>query len=267
MKKFFTIISTSMQMEFAYRFNFIMWRVRNVLRIFLVFFLWDAIYSSPDRILFGYSRAQMMTYVFGLIIVNAFVRSNRSGDVAGDISSGRINVDLLRPVNYFYYWFTRDISSKILNLGFAAIEAALLFFLLKPEFFLQTNPFTWIFFILALFLAMIVYFLITFLTSALPLWHPEIAWGARFLFGMIFVEFLSGALFPLDVLPQSIQSVINWTPFPYLIFFPIQVYLGKVGGIVLLKGLLVTGAWVGILWVTLNRIWEKGLKTYQAYGM
>ena len=102
--------------------------------------------------------------------------------------------------------------------------------------------------------------------NAIPFWAPEMGWGGHFLVTVIMVEFLSGALFPLDILPASLQNVLNFTPFPYLIFFPLQVYLGKITGFLLFKGIFISTIWIFILWFFMNWIWKKGFKVYQAYG-
>ena len=266
MKKYLSVFRISFQQEFAYRANFVMWRVRNVLRIFLVFFLWDSIFSDPGRTLFGYDRSKILTYVFGILIVRAFVLSARAADVAGEIANGDLSNYLLKPVSYFKYWLTRDLSSKVLNMGFAGVEALLLFFVLKPPFFIQTQMAPLVIFAASLFLAMFIYFTLLFITSAVPFWMPEMAWGAHFLMTVIFIEFLSGALFPLDILPKGIQTVLSYTPFPYLLFFPLQVYLGRVVGAEALKGILVSGVWLVILWFAMNAIWKRGLKAYQSHG-
>ena len=266
MAKYLTIFKISLQQEFVYRASFIMWRVRNVLQIFLVFFLWDAVFSQNDRFIFGYDRGKILTYVFGLLIIRAAVLSARAVDVAGEVSRGDLSNYLLKPVDYFKYWLTRDFSSKILNLGFAAVEASLLYLILKPPFFLQTSPVFLFSFLLSLVLAIFIFFVLLFMTSAVPFWMPELAWGAQFLVVAIVVEFLSGALFPLDILPQTWLNILYLTPFPYLIFFPLQLYLGKVQGLAIVKGLLIAFGWSAILWFLLGKIWQRGLKVYQAYG-
>lgn len=266
MNKYLSIFRISFQEEFAYRLNFIMWRVRNVLQIFIAFFLWDTIFSDPDRVIFGYDRARILTYVFGLILVRAFVLSARAVDVAGEISRGELSNYLVKPVNYFKYWLTRDLSSKALNLSFAFVEAAVLYLLLKPPFFIQTNLLYVLGFLACVIVAMFIYFVLLFITSSVPFWAPEAAWGAHFLVTVIIVEFLSGALFPLDVLPSQIQTFLSYTPFPYLIFFPLQVYLGQVEVAELVKGLIIGFSWAVLLWFVMNFIWKKGLRVYQAYG-
>lgn len=264
--RYFAVFKISFRQEFAYRVSFIMWRVRNTLQVFVVFFLWDTVFSSQGREIFGYDRAQMLTYVFGLIIVRAFVLSARAADVAGHIARGDLSNYLVRPISYFKYWFTRDLSSKLLNIAFALVEASILFVILRPPFFIQTNPLSLLSFLLALALANLIFFLLLFIVNSIPFWAPEMGWGGHFLLTAILIEFLSGAIFPLDVLPSVIQSVLSYTPFPYLIFFPLQVYLGKVSTLVLIKGLTVSVVWVVVLWFAMKGVWKKGLKAYQAYG-
>ena len=266
MNKYLQVFKVSFQQEFVYRVNFIMWRVRNVLQIFLVFFLWDTVFADPDRVVFGYDRAEILTYVFGLLIVRGLVLSARSIEVSGEISRGDLSNYLLKPLNYFRYWLTRDVSSKVLNLVFAIGETTILYFLLKPPFFLQTSPISLVAFIIAILLSMFIFFVLLFITGSIPFWVPEAGWGSQFLFIAVFVEFLSGALFPLDVLPDVLQNVLNLTPFPYLIFFPLQVYLGRISGFALARGLLISAFWAVALWFVMNAIWRRGLKVYQAHG-
>jgi ABC-2 type transport system permease protein len=105
-----------------------------------------------------------------------------------------------------------------------------------------------------------------FLISSIPFWAPEIGWGSHFLVTVVIIESLSGSLFPINILPGVLQSIVMATPFPYLIYFPIEVYLGNIGGVALAGGLMVSIAWTGVLWFALNFVWQKGLKVYQAIG-
>ncbi len=265
MKKYLSVFNISFQQEFVYRLNFIMWRVRNILQIFLIFFLWDTIFSQPGRVVFGYDRAKILTYVFGLAIVRAIVTSSRIIDVAGEISDGTLSNYLLKPVSYFKYWFTRDIASKALNLIFAVFEITVLYFILKPPFFLQSNPFILVLFLVSLVEGILIYFFLLFIFDMFAMWYPEQAWAPIF-FLYIFVEFLGGGLFPLDILPAVIQKALYLTPFPYIYFMPLQAYLGKLGTAVSLQGVLVAGIWIIILAITLRKLWQAGLMVYKSEG-
>lgn len=236
------------------------------MQIALLFFLWDAVFRDPEREIFGYDRAKILTYVFGILIVKSFVLATRARDVAGEIGRGDLTNYLLKPVNYFYYWLSRDLSSKVLNLGFAFGEMLVLYLLLRPPFFVQTNFLYLVGFGVAVALAILLFFVIVFMVNFVPFWFPELAWGAQFMVIVVLVDFLSGGFFPLDILPQNLQGALDYTPFPYLVFFPLQIYLGKISSGVMFKGMLIAAGWLVILWWTMKKIWKKGLRVYGAYG-
>lgn len=121
-------------------------------------------------------------------------------------------------------------------------------------------------FVVSLAISIFIYFILTFMTNLIPFWIPEMAWGANFLFFAVIVEFLSGSVFPLDILPASLTKLLSYTPFPYLVFFPIEIYLGKVDVVSIIKGISISLIWAVALWFCFNSVWKKGLKTYQAYG-
>lgn len=243
-----------------------MWRIRNVIQIFITFFLWSTVFTDPGRQLFGYDKTKILTYVFGITIVKAFVLSSRAVDVAGDIARGDLSNYLIKPISYFKYWFTRDFSSKVLNLVFAIGEFIILFIILKPALLFQTDPVLLITFFLSISFAVFMFFCLLFMISSVPFWAPELGWGSQFLVIVILLEFLSGSLFPLDILPIVLQRIIMVTPFPYLLFFPVQVYLGKIEGYFLLSGMLISLSWSVLLYFAMKFIWNKGLKSYQAFG-
>lgn len=265
MRKYWTVFKISFQQEFAYKLNFIMWRVRNLFQIFLIFFLWDSVFANPGTVVFGYDRAKILTYVLGLVIVRAIVTSARIIDISGEISRGELANYLVRPVSYFKYWFTRDISSKVLNLTFAFFEVVLLFLLLHPPFYFQTNTILLLLTLVSLILSVVLYFVILFIFNLLTLWQPDQAWGINFLV-FIFVDFMGGGIFPLDILPSVVQKVLYATPFPYLIFAPLEIYLGKFDLPTAIRAISVSAIWLIVGIFTLKKMWSLGLKSYASEG-
>jgi ABC-2 type transport system permease protein len=265
MNKYLAIFKTSFQQEFAYPVNFVMWRIRNILTFFLTFFLWDTVYRNPNTNIFGYDRAKIMTYVFLVVFLRAIVVSAKTVNIAGEISDGKLSNYLLKPINFFYYWFTRDVASKVLNCLFAVVEVFILYLLFVPTFFSPQHVVTWFMFLVFLIIAIVLFFLLIFLFSSVPLWLPEQNWAPVFLFYTI-TEFLSGAFFPLDILPKFWQTIVYLTPFPYLIFVPSQIYLEKVDMGQTLFWLAVGVGWCIGLYVLLISVWKKGLKSYKSEG-
>lgn len=265
MKKYLSIFRISLEQEFVYKLNFVMWRVRNIVQILIFFFLWNAVFEGRQGELFGYDKSKILTYAFLLIIIRAVVLASKSTDVAGQIAGGELSNFLVKPVNYFKYWMTRDLSSKILNISFSLVEITTLFIILQPDIYLQTNILNLFLFLLSLIIGAFLFFCLLMLTNFVPFWSPESAWGAQFLVIVIVVEFLSGAFFPLDVFPELVFNLLKFTPFPYLIFVPIKIYLGADIGFVL-QSLLIGSFWAVVLWKLMNAVWLKGLKVYEGVG-
>jgi len=266
MKKYRQIFKISLMEEFAYRFNFLLWRLRNVIQILILFYFWNSVFSGQTNELFGYDRSRILTYVFGTLILRAIILSSRAVDAAGEIAGGDLTNMLLKPFNYFKYWFLRDASSKSLNLVCSAIEISVLFVCFRPQFYFQKDLRFWALFLIALALAVLLFFLILFLVNAVSFWMPENAWAAQFLFIGIILEFLAGGLFPLDILPPTALRIISFSPFYYLLFFPLQVYLGKVSFFSAFKGIILALIWLGLLFLGLKKVWHSGLKVYGAEG-
>lgn len=265
MNKYLSILKISLKQEFAYRINFILWRFRNTIQILVFFFLWDSVFTN-ESIYFGYSKEAILTYALLLVFVRSLVLSSKSNEMAGQIASGDLSNYLLKPINYFKYWITRDFVNKFLNLGFSVVEITILVLLLRPDVYIQSNFFTLFIFTIFIVIAIFLFFNLLLLTNFVPFWAPETAWGAQFLMIVIIVEFLSGSFFPLDVLPKSVFDILKFTPFPYLVYVPIKIYLGGFNNNFIAFSLIVSLFWSVILWFFVKRVWIKGLKVYEAYG-
>lgn len=264
MQKYLTIFSVSWQNGFVYRLNFILWRIRAVIVILAVYFLWAALFES-NKVLFGYTKEQMLTYVFLVLILRSIIMSLKSFDISGEIQDGKLSNYLIKPMNYHLYWFAVDVSDKLLNILFSILEVIILYFVLKPPIFIQTDPMTLLFFAVAVLSAMLLYFILGNASSNLSFWLPGNAWGFWFLL-FIFVELLGGVTFPLDVLPAAIYKLVMFLPFPYLIYFPANVYLGEIQGGALLQGFAVMAFWITVLIFVVRLEWKKGIVIYEAQG-
>ena len=200
-KKYLQIFRISFAQEFAYKVNFIMWRVRNVIQVLIAYYLWSTVFADPGTSVFGYDQAKILTYIFGIMLIRALVFSARSVDVPQEISEGSLTNYLVRPMNYFRYWFTRDASSKALNLTFSIAEFGILAAIFRPPLFFQSNASYLLAFFLSLIIANYLIFIIRFIVTSVTFWVPELAWGGQFLFMVVITEILSGSIFPLDIFP------------------------------------------------------------------
>ena len=263
--KYWHIAKTSWENGFVYRLNFVMWRVRQVVQLLAVYFLWLAVLKQNPTI-FDYSRTQMLTYILGTSVIRSLVFSSRSVDAQTEIATGDLNNHLVKPMGYFKYWFARDAADKLLNLLFLAVELTLIVILLKPPLFIQSDLVTLAMFAVASILAMVMYFYFSFLISMSTFWLPEHnGWPQRF-FVFMLLEFFSGGLFPLDILPKPIFAVAKSLPTAHFLHTPLQIYLGRITGLEALQTVGIMALWIVLFWQLAAWVFRRGLKIYGAYG-
>lgn len=265
MRKYLTVFAVDWQSQFIYRLNFILWRFRNVLQLLMTYFLWRGIFVSNQSV-YGYSQPQMLTYVFLVLIVQTLVVSAPSSDnIGGEIANGDLSNYLVKPISYLKYWFTRDLSSKLLNILFAFFEIILLWLLLKPIIQFPATPFVALSSVVSSVLAVAIYFFVSASTRFVAFWAPENTWPVAFLV-LVLLQILAGGIFPLDILPRWASTVLQFTPFPYLVYYPIAIFVGKISGWEIVRILLQSLLWLWIMYKLTRIVWKRGLINYASEG-
>jgi ABC-2 type transport system permease protein len=123
---------------------------------------------------------------------------------------------------------------------------------------------TWLLFPLAVALSSLLFFFLEFMVSSLAFWTSE-SGGPLFCFEL-FLQFAAGTFFPLDVLPAGAQKALAFTPFPYMVFFPLNLYLERPLPAGAGWTLLIELGWLtAVIWGA-RRLWRRGLDSYSAEG-
>lgn len=260
-RKVLSIIGITLEEAFSYRLNFVMWRVRQVFVFLIPYFIWRGVLGQGGE-LYGYSFGSLMTYLFGTTLLRSLVMGSRTVDLGWMINSGYLTLVLLKPINNFTFMLARDLGDKLYNLSFIVLEVPLLLLLFRPPVFLQSDPLTLLITIVSIILALYIYFYINILFGSIGFWSRDV-WAPRFLL-MVILEFATGAMLPLDMLPTWLQQILAATPFPSLLYVPLELYLGKSPSP--FSSLALQLFWVVVLGVLARYVWGRGLRRYEAEG-
>lgn len=259
MKKYLMIVQTTLKEYAAYRLNFLLWRVRTLLNLLIIIFIWEASFNqnNPDPNLI-FKKDYFLSYFIYAITISYLILGTTTTDIAFQINSGGIINLLLKPVSFFKYYFFKDLTDKAINLFFAIIEAILVIYFLKINLIFPKNLFLGsVFLVNGVFIS----FFINLLLSFIGFWSREV-WAPRFLF-IIIVSFVSGSFFPLDILPKIIYQFLLLTPFPYLYYLPTKIFLG---GEINLMFAISSFFWVFAFYYLTKKIFIKGLKNFSYWG-
>ncbi len=120
-------------------------------------------------------------------------------------------------------------------------------------------------FLIASALAACTYYFISTAARFLAFWTPENTWGLAFVV-LVAIDMLAGGIFPLNILPSWAYAALQFTPFPYLLYFPVAIFSGKILGLEMVRILLQSAIWFLLMYLFIKYLWRKGLVVYQASG-
>lgn len=119
-------------------------------------------------------------------------------------------------------------------------------------------------FILGLALAWLVNFTVHMLVGLIAFWSDN-ALGYDTVIYQLYIM-LGGVVVPVELFPNGVQSVLAWTPFPYVLDFPVRVMIGRISGADMLAGFAIQIFWCTVLGILFAWGWRVSLKRYAAAG-
>lgn len=263
--KYLKVFEIGLQNTFVYRWNFLLRSLFGVVPLIGTVFIWRALFEARGASIGGYEFGEMIFYFLMTILVDNLVTPTEDEwQIASDIRDGRISSFLIKPITYLTYRISLYASYRVLYTAVTILPIALIFWWFREYLRLPENPFTWLAFGVSVVMAGLIQFFIAYSLAMLAFWILEISTVVFILYS--FEYFLSGQIFPLDLLPSWLQHFVKWSPFTYEIFFPVQIYLERTRGAELFTGLAIQGGWVVVLWLTARTMWAKGVRQYQAVG-
>ena len=267
MKKYLYVISIGIQNTLVYRANFLFRSLFGLIPLFATISLWRTIYAgqADGAGVAGYTLAEMVSYYLVVTIVDAFTAvAEDDWQIAGDIKEGTISQFLLKPLDYLGYRLCLYGAGRLIFTACAVLPVTGFILLLRDYFVWPADAVTYVWFGLSLVLTGLLQFLMSYTMALLAFWVQEVS---TFIFMLYALEYIAGGhLFPLDILPPLVAKALYFTPFPYLLYFPVNIYLGRATGPSLLQGMLIQLAWVVVAYFMARLVWTRGIKRYSAVG-
>jgi ABC-2 type transport system permease protein len=265
LRKYGKIIRVSLIERVTYRGDFFLSTLLRFLPMVTTILLWEAIYTGSQKAtLSGFNRREMIAYLLLVHISRMF--SSMPGlapGIARDIREGTLKKYLLQPIDMIAYLVSYRAAHKLAYIATSALPYGLLFFLCRSYFDgwpgLLLIPYA-----VSLLLGFVIGFFFEASIGMIGFWFLEVT---SFLYVINTLNFfVSGQMFPLDLLPGFWATLLKRLPFQYMAYFPATIFLRKVQGADLAYGLLWEFLWA-LFFIGLSRwLYRRGLRRYSAYG-
>ena len=238
----------------------------NLIYLVLVYYLWKAIYASSGvDVVNGMTFTDTMIYLILATSLFNFLEMFVVWDMSRSIQSGKIILDLLKPLKFRTYTFWSYSGSHVVSFIMTFIPTFIIVMIItKGAIPMGLNL---VYFLISTLFALIVNFNIEMIVATICL-YTESTWGINIVKETI-VLLLSGASIPLAFFPEKLRAVVDFMPFRAVYDIPLTILLEK-NGADTLQGLLPMFGfqllWIVILTAAGTLFWNYSVKKITVNG-
>jgi len=270
-KTWWTILRIALAERLIYRGDFALGTLMRFLPIITQIFLWGAVFQSlqaeksSDTIV-GYKFQDFVAYYLLTMISRAFssMPALASG-IALQVRDGEVKKFLVQPIDMVGFLLLTRVAHKLAYYSVAIAPFALVFYLCRNYFLAGwPEPAILACYVASLVMGFVLGFFLEACIGLISFWFLEVT-SLLFVY-MLFSFFLSGHMFPLDMLPEPWNTIVEWLPLRYLAYFPAAIFLGKIQGVDLVLGLVIEVVWI-VIFIALTRfMFARGVRRYSGFG-
>lgn len=236
------------------------WFALAIINPLMVLMYYYGAHSSGGFTFQSYTFPEMTAYYIGAVIVTSLLVVHVEEVIAfHDIALGNLSGHLLRPIPYFVTRFLSELPFRIIQGGFGII----------------------VFVVAAIFYPQIV-FGMSLETICMGIIGSLFGYGISFFFKMtagfctfwltdyrgmeqlvdVFFLMSAGLIVPLSSLPFALGNIFVYLPLSGVVYYPLQLFLGKYSWDQALLIYLLQAVWMVFFYFTAKILWHKGLKIY-----
>lgn len=262
MKKYLYIIRTEIMSNLQYIWNVLFGFIGYAIMLFILFNLWQYLYSDPNELINGYNMKQMTWYV----IVTEILWSTLSGKklcrkISNDVKSGNITYNINKPYDYIGYALSTHLGDMTVKGIIYTILGMLLGFIFLGSF-PNLNIISVLLVILVSVLASIISCLLIIIIGLFSFFIEDS--GPFYWLYSKFILIL-GTIFPIEYFPKFVQSFLNYSPVYVVSYGPAKLFVdfsySKVISILIAQVIYII-----ISFLIAKIIYRKGVKRINVNG-
>lgn len=222
LKKFLTLTRAGIIESLQFRLGTVVIVMGNLLYLIVVYFLWKAIYASAGtEVVNGMTFYDTLIYLVLATALFGFMEMYIVWEMGRSIQSGKITLDLLKPIEYRQYMFWTYSGSFVTQFFFTFLPT----FIVVAAVTQGAIRFgvNLLFFIISVVMAVSINYSIDFFVGTICL-YTESIWGINIM-KQVIVMLLSGATIPIAFFPEPLKTIIYYLPFQSIYNAPLSVLL------------------------------------------
>lgn len=211
--------------------------------------------------------SELVSYIwlgqaFLMLVRFSFVDS----DIHDSIVTGQVSYELVRPLNIYYYWYSKLLASKVAGtvLRFAPILIVSAILPLSYRLGPPASIGAFVLFIVTLFLGVLLSLSLTMLIYSLMFFTTS-SKGVFSIYGVV-ADFFAGGVIPIPFMPETLQTICYILPFRLIMDLPFRLYVGNISITEGIQSIIIQLIWTLIIIALGNIIMKNATKKLVVHG-
>lgn len=239
-------------------FNQLFWGTMQIL-IYMAFY--KSTYSN------NISLEQLISYVWLRQTFYSIVNNTTDPEIRTTIETGNISYELTKPLNLYWMWFSKTISTRLATAFFKCFPILFITLFLLPEKFSLKPPisfYAFILFLISLFIGLLI------IATLINLFYISIFYTTTSKgttsFYYAFFEFFGGGFIPIALMPKFWQKICYILPIGIAADLPFRIYTGNISVYAGLHFIFIQVLWLFTLIILGNFVLNRLLKKVVIQG-
>lgn len=212
----------------AFRAYFVFTIIGNIFYVFIMYFLWQAIFKNVDgQMINGMNFQDTFVYLALAGGMGSIITVFVEWIMSRDIKSGNVSMYLVKPIDYQLFVLSKGAGDMISNLIIIFIPNFVIVYFISGGYIKMGLNI--LFFLLAFIMAAFISLTFDFLIGLLS-FYTENVWGISAMKDTV-VLLLSGAVVPIAFFPEKLKIIAEFLPFQAVYNLPLQVLINKSYGV------------------------------------
>ena len=264
LRKYLSFLRAGLIEMVQYRLSLFIMVVGNLLYLILIYFLWKAIYASAgtDRVN-GMTFSDTLIYLVLATAMFTFMEMYAVWEIGRDIQSGKMVLNLLKPMKYRTYLFWSYSGTLVSHFLVTFLPTLIIVRIVTGD----AIPLSWnlLLFLGAALMAVVINYSIDFIVGTICIFTESI-WGINIMKQVVVLLF-SGATIPLAFFPDKIRTIAYCMPFQSIYNTPLSILLMKnPAPMDVLPMIGVQFLWVVALTVITSLFWHISIRQITVNG-
>ena len=256
-RRYYEVAKINFKVQLIWRFDVVVNMVFTIVKILFAYILWKAIFGE-NKIVSGFTFNSMLSYyIISSFLAGIDMSKSTSEEICNRVKLGTFSKYMIIPINVQNYFIAKIFGMTCFYFVFNMISAFVWIFIFKIDFAFTSNPVQILISILMIFLGFIFMMKLHFFIGILSFKFLEISFFRMIIENI--VEFITGTMIPLVLLPETIVTVMKVFPFYYTTYLPSMLLIGRNSNEAI-QGLIILALWV-LFFSVVNKVMYKRMRT------